>query len=188
MSPADRCILLDRDGVITVISPEGIKKPEDVQVLPFVPEALYELTKRGIQTFVIVHEPLIADGKMTREDLDAVHKRLRDILREHDTDVGEFAVATLPDGPATPAAKVKAGLLRKVGREHSLNLADSFYVGDEEADLQAAKEAGCKCCIVQSRRGFRTLRRLATTGATPDLVTRDLFSAVTKILATYPNP
>jgi len=181
MSPADRCILLDRDGVITAVIPEGVKRPEDVLVLPFVVEALCELNRQGVRTYVIVHEPLVADGKMTEADLEAVHNRLREVLQEHEAELGEFVVATLPDGPATPAAKVKAGLLRKVGREHSIKLAETFYVGDEEADLEAAKEAGCKSCIVRSGRGFRTLRRLAMTGATPDLVTRDLFAAVAKI-------
>lgn len=184
MSPADRCILLDRDGVITAVHPEGVRKPEDVLVLPFVPEALRELKRREVQTFLIVHEPLVADGEMTQGDLDAVHKRLREVLEEQDVELGEFLVATLPDGPATPAAKVKAGLLRKAGREHGVNLAETFYIGDEEADLEAATEAGCKSCILRSGRGSRTIKRLAATGRTADLVTRDLFAAITKIFAT----
>lgn len=181
MSKMAAWILLDRDGVITAVNPDGVTRPEDVLVLPFVPEALCELNRRSVQQFVIVHEPLVAEERMTLEDLHAVHARLREILQEHHAQLGEFVIATLPDGPATPAAKVKAGLLRKVSKECGVTLSETFYVGDEEADYQAAREAGCKCCIVRSGRGLRTVKRLAATGLSPDLVTRDLFSAVTKI-------
>ncbi|MFH1742080.1 MAG: HAD-IIIA family hydrolase [bacterium] len=182
MSTPDRCILIDRDGVITVAYPEGVKSAEEVLVLPFVPEAFSELARQKIPAYVVVHEPLVDEGKMTKADLKAIHERLCEIIREEqEVDVGEFAVATLPDGPATPSGKVKAGLIRKLARDHGINLEETYYVGDDEADLEAAREVGCKSCIVRSGHGHRTIKRLAMTASAPDLVAKDLLSAVVKI-------
>jgi len=183
MSNAGRFILLDRDGVLIAHNPEGIKKVEDVLVLPFVPEALSELKRREVRAFVLVHEPMVADKVITQEDLDANHARLNEILEQYDVQIENFTIATLPDGPATPTAKVRAGLIRKVANENGIDLADTFYVGDEENDLDAAREAGCRFCLVRTGRGNRTLRRVATSGKEPDLITKDLFQAVTKIFA-----
>ncbi len=183
MSNAGRSILLDRNGVIIAHNAEGVKTIEDVLVLPFVPEALAELKRQGIQTYVLVHEPLVAENVIAQEDLDANHNRLNEILEQYNVQLENFVVATLPDGPATPTSKVRAGLIRKVAKENNIDLADTFYVGDEESDLDAAHEAGCRFCLVRSGKGNQTVRRLATSGKNPDLVTKDLFQAVNKIFA-----
>ncbi|HOE12459.1 MAG TPA: HAD hydrolase-like protein [bacterium] len=183
MSKTDRSVLLDRDGVITAVNPDGIKKPEEVLVLPFSAQAFYELAQCRVKPYVIVHEPLVGEGKMTEADLKAVHARLVEIVRQEfeEVDLGEFVTASLPDGPATPSAKIKAGLLRKLARERGVNLAETYYIGDEESDMEAADEVGCRFCLVRSGRGFRTVKRVAVTGKTPDLICRDLLSAVIKI-------
>ena len=52
--------------------------------------------------------------------------------------------------------KPKPGLFYQAQKEHSLNLTLCIMIGDDERDMQAAKEAGCKGILVDDN---YTLRR-----------------------------
>src|SRR5215210_3844635 len=86
-SPAQRWGLstafLDRDGTINVKAREGeyITRPDDFQFLPGAAEGLRALSDAGLRIVVATNQRGIALGRMTKADLDAIHRKMLEKLR-----------------------------------------------------------------------------------------------------------
>src|SRR5215469_5534383 len=76
-------ILLDRDGVLNrvVVDPEhgtidSPLHPDQVEVFPWVPEALLRLGRAGFALAIVSNQPAAAKGKTTRSNLERVQSRV----------------------------------------------------------------------------------------------------------------
>src|SRR5260370_22613455 len=76
-------ILLDRDGVLNrvVVDPEhgtidSPLHPDQVDVFPWVPEALLRLQRAGFGLAIVSNQPAASKGKTTRENLERVQARV----------------------------------------------------------------------------------------------------------------
>lgn len=138
-------IVLDRDGVLnrTVPSateprPDSPLRLDQVEVFPWIPAVLRELTDAGFGLVVASNQPAWAKGKITRANLDAVHAAiLRDaqgagglILSSH------LCLHRAEDG--CDCRKPATGLLVEAFARHPRYLpAVSWMVGDRATDVQA---------------------------------------------------
>ncbi|HSZ82628.1 MAG TPA: HAD family hydrolase, partial [Polyangia bacterium] len=73
-------IVLDRDGVLNCTVPNASEprpdsplRASEVEVFPWVPGVLRELTAAGFGLVVASNQPAAAKGKTTRADLEAAH-------------------------------------------------------------------------------------------------------------------
>jgi D-glycero-D-manno-heptose 1,7-bisphosphate phosphatase len=66
--------------------------------------------------------------------------------------------------------KPSPALVQQAAREHSIDLAESFMIGDRETDIQCGRSAGCATVWLRNA-------RFAVEGDLPDFVARD-WSAV----------
>ena len=141
-------VFLDRDGVLNVLLRDDyVKRPDELALLPGAREGVRALNALGLPVFVISNQQGVAKGLMSSSDLDAVDAALRAALA---TEAPDSQTARLdgsyycPHGADAACAcrKPKAGLLLQAAREHDLDLARSFFVGDAETDAQAARAAG----------------------------------------------
>ena len=73
-------IILDRDGVLNRLLPNPVEprpdspmRPSEVEVFPWVPAALAELTRAGYGLCIASNQPAAAKGKTTRVELEAAH-------------------------------------------------------------------------------------------------------------------
>ncbi|MFZ0940341.1 MAG: SIS domain-containing protein, partial [Candidatus Sulfotelmatobacter sp.] len=74
-----RAVFLDRDGVINRAfvregKPFPPPTPQELEILPGVPEALRELKSHGFELLVVTNQPDVGRGKQSREVLDAMHQ------------------------------------------------------------------------------------------------------------------
>ncbi len=141
-------IFLDRDGVINrAILREGRPYPpqtlDEMEILPGVREAVRELRAAGFRVIVITNQPDVATGKQSREVVEAMHRRLRE-----EVEVDGIYVCYHSDADGCECRKPKAGLIHAAARECSLDLAQSFLVGDRWRDIDAAKAAGCTAFFI----------------------------------------
>ena len=72
-------VFLDRDGVINRKRPEGsyVTSWDEFELLPGALEALALLAKTGARVIVVTNQRGIARGRMTGDDLEEIHTRLR---------------------------------------------------------------------------------------------------------------
>jgi len=143
-------ILLDRDGVL--IEDTGYPDdPEQIIVLPRVPEALRALQSEGFRLVVVTNQSGVARGKFTLERLDEIHDRLRSLLLAQGVELDALYYCPHHAGGSVAAftadcdhRKPQPGMLRTAALELGLDLDASWMIGDKESDVRAGHAAGCR--------------------------------------------
>jgi MurNAc alpha-1-phosphate uridylyltransferase len=143
-------VVLDRDGVLNRTlprpgepRPDSPLGPEEVELLPGVPEALAELDALGARVAIASNQPAAAKGKTTRERLEAAHAK---VLALAQAKGGVIASSHLcfhraEDGCACRKPKPKL-LLDALAASPGATAERAFMVGDREVDAEAGRAAG----------------------------------------------
>jgi D-glycero-D-manno-heptose 1,7-bisphosphate phosphatase len=143
-----RAVFLDRDGVINKAfvrdgKPFPPPSPQELEVLPGVPEALQELKSHGYVLLVVTNQPDVGRGKLSRKTLDEMHQGLRAQLP-----LDDILVCCHTDEDNCDCRKPMPGMLLEAARKHSIDIANSFMVGDRWRDIEAGYNAGCKTILI----------------------------------------
>ena len=150
MNPA---VFLDRDGVINaVVLRDGVPHPppsvDRLDFLPGVAEAIQTLRAAGFRIIVVTNQPDVANGVQSREAVEAIHEKVLQTLP-----LDDLKVCYHVDEDGCSCRKPKPGMLLDAAEEWSLDLPNSYMVGDRWRDIEAGKAAGCKTILVES--GYR---------------------------------
>ena len=170
-----RGVFLDRDGVINDVvlldgKPHPPDRPDAVRILPGVPEACGELKRAGFTLLVVTNQPDVARGTLSVEVLAAINDRIATLVP-----VDAIYVCTHDDQHGCTCRKPAPGMITRGAEEHSLNVRESFMVGDRWRDIEAGQRAGCWTVLIN--RGY--LERPANQ---PDYTATSLPEAVGWIL------
>jgi len=143
-----RAVFLDRDGVLNRSStragrPVAPISLEEFELLPGVIEAIRALHEAGFYLCVVTNQPDVGAGKLRREVVEEMHRKLREWLPIDDVKVCYHVEA---DG--CNCRKPKPGMLLAAAKAASIDLKASFMVGDRWRDVSAGKAAGCKTMFV----------------------------------------
>ena len=140
MAPADtigigqesmnNLIILDRDGVINEDSDAYIKTLDEWIPLRGSIDAIARLSRAGYTVVVATNQSGIARGYFTVATLDAMHKRLTDLVRD-------------------------AGLIDQIVTEYG-DVTGVPMIGDSLRDLEAGVARGCKPVLVLTGKGLKT--------------------------------
>lgn len=160
-------IFLDRDG--TLMEEVGYcADPAQVRVYPGVPEALQSLHDAGYLLILITNQSGIGRGYFTDADYHAVQAEFERQIQPARLDAAYYC----PDVTPSACRKPSPGMLLKAAREHSIDLARSYMVGDKASDIEAGRAAGCRTILVQTGYG----REQA--GVPSTFIAKDLSEAV----------
>lgn len=171
-----RAVFLDRDGVInrSVVRAGRPFPPDSVEELAFLPrarEAIERLHRAGFLLIVVTNQPDVATGVQRREVVEAIN----DLVRRA-TLVDDIKVCYHADEDNCACRKPRPGMLTDAAREWSLDLKQSFIVGDRWRDIEAGQAAGCKTILVRYEYDERQAQN-------PDAVVGDLLEASELILS-----
>lgn len=144
--PKNKTIFLDRDGVINKKPPEGdyIKHWGEFVFLPGAVEAIALLTRRGYKIIVITNQAGIGRGRMTAGAVEEIHQNMTKELKKNGGRIKAIYVCPHPPEANCPCRKPKPGMLLQSAREHGIDLGTTFFLGDDEKDILAGRQAGCK--------------------------------------------
>ena len=178
MSNETPAVFLDRDG--TLMHDTGyVGDPALVEIYPGVPEALARLKARGFKTVIVTNQSGIPRGHFTEADFHAVQARFEELIGPGLIDAMYFC-ADHPDA-ATERRKPGPGMLLEAARDHAIDLARSWMIGDRAGDVEAGVRAGVRTIFVRTGEG---------TGAKSDraeFVADDFVAAVDFILSRDPD-
>ncbi len=143
-----RAVFLDRDGVINrALVRDGKPYPPagvaELEVLPGVADALGELHRAGFLLIVVTNQPDVARGTTPRETVEAINGQLAALLP-----ITEFRTCFHDSADGCDCRKPRPGALLAAAREHGIDLAASYMVGDRWRDTEAGASAGCKTFFV----------------------------------------
>ena len=171
-----RAVFLDRDGVLNAgVVREGKPHPpasvSEVEILPGVPEACRDLARAGLLLIGATNQPDVARGNQLRDEVLRINQLLLSRLP-----LLEIRTCFHDNADGCACRKPKPGLLLDAAREHGIDLARSFMVGDRWTDVAAGQAAGCLTFLIAAPYNERD--RCA-----PDHDVADLPDAAQRILA-----
>ena len=187
-------IFLDRDGTLNV-DRSYLTKPEQMQLLPGVGEALRHLQAAGFALVVVTNQSAVGRGMMTDADLQRVHDEMNRQLAAFGVVLDGIYSCTV--APTTndrlaiehPDRKPAPGMLLHAAADLHLELAKSFMIGDSFRDILAGQNAGCRGCVMV-RTGeaideslFERVQLAAVKTKVPFVVVQDLAAAAQYILS-----
>jgi D-glycero-D-manno-heptose 1,7-bisphosphate phosphatase len=153
-----RAIFMDRDG--TVCEEMGyVNHLSRSRLLPRSLEAIRLANESGWLVVIATNQSGVARGLFAEELVQAVHRQLRE--RAEAAGARIDALYFCPHHPREGAPpwradcdcrKPKPGMLERAAREHGIDLARSWMVGDGFPDIEAGHAAGAR--VVQVLTGY----------------------------------
>lgn len=143
-------VFLDRDGVLNRDSEDFVRTVDDVEMLPGVPEAVKALNDAGFLTVVVTNQSGIARGFFTEDVLTQIHRKL---IPQVESDGGRISgIYHCPHLPEVgcECRKPSPGMLIRAAREHGIDFANSFLVGDRAEDIACGFGVGVRTVLVLS--------------------------------------
>jgi D-glycero-D-manno-heptose 1,7-bisphosphate phosphatase len=144
-----RCVFFDRDGIVNRSPGPGyVERWEDFHILPGFISALQTVLRHGYVAVIASNQRGVARGMITRETVDDMHRRFREVLRtQHGIDVLEVFYCPHDHGQCD-CRKPQPGMLLRAAKQYDIDLAASWMVGDNEKDAEAGIAAGCRAILV----------------------------------------
>lgn len=144
----DKVVFLDRDGTINRET-AYLYRPEDLEILPTVPEAIGLLRQEGFRIVVVTNQAGIARGYYTVEQMHALHRYLNERLKEAGGWVDRFYYC--PHHPVhgigeyrktCRCRKPDTGMFEQAQREYAVDKSRSYMIGDKRIDVEAGHNYG----------------------------------------------
>jgi histidinol-phosphate phosphatase family protein len=182
MRPA---VFLDKDGTLIENVPYNVDRSR-IRLAPRAIDALLLLSGLGYELILVSNQPGVALGLFPHGALAAVEEHLNDLFLAHGFKLtGCYWCPHHPEGLVRDYAltctcrKPMPGLLQVAAREHDIDLAGSWIVGDILNDVEAGHRAGCRAILLDVGNETEWLRGPLRT---PDYVAEDLLDAATHIM------
>jgi D-glycero-D-manno-heptose 1,7-bisphosphate phosphatase len=155
----DKCIVLDRDGVVNEDSNAYIKSADEWQPIPGSVGAIAQLKKAGYKVFIVTNQSGLARGCFSEADLNAMHQKLAGLLAEYNCSVD--GIEFCPHLPTANCScrKPGTGMLEAIEKKYSVKLSGCFFVGDSLKDLQAGEAFAMQPVLVKTGKGAATLQK-----------------------------
>ena len=138
-----RAVFFDRDGTLCRDA-HFLNRMADLEIFPAI-DSLPRLKEGNFSLIGISNQSGIARGLVDEEFTKSVNR----IFMEQYGFEGFYYCPHHPDDHCS-CRKPQPGMLIRAGNEHSIDLRQSFYVGDKEDDMILAKAAGMKGILVRT--------------------------------------
>lgn len=181
-----KAVFLDRDGVITQEPPHYAHGRDQMRLIAGAAKAIRLLNDNDFMVIIVTNQAGIARGIYGEDAMHEFHGAMEEELAK-ESGARVDAIYWCAHHPEAAHEKYKMicdcrkpeiGMLLRASVRHSINLAQSYMVGDKWSDIQAGQKAGCKTILVQT--GHAGGDRVE--GNRANLHARDIMEAVQFIL------
>ena len=139
-----KAVFLDKDGTLVENVPYNVD-PARIRLAPDAEHAVRRIAAAGYRVIVVSNQPGIALGLFAESELERVQRHLAAL-------VPMSAFYYCPHAPQAGCAcrKPQGGMLLQAARDHGVELARSWMVGDILDDVEAGRRAGCRTVLVDN--------------------------------------
>ncbi len=169
----DKAVFLDRDGTINK-EVTYLYRPEDLVILPGVPEAVKILRDNGFCILVVTNQAGIARGYYTVEHMHRLHRYLNEQLKRDGAWIDAFYYC--PHHPehgigeyrkVCRCRKPDTGMFEMAEREYEIDKNHSYMIGDKRIDVQAGHNYGIRSILVGTGYGREEREKSRRQGEEP---------------------
>ena len=175
-----RAVFLDKDGTLVDDVPYNVD-PARLRLAQGAGPALRLMQDMGYRLIVVSNQSGVARGLFSEAALPPLFAALQGMLAREGVSLdGWYWCPHHPQGEATGYAiecgcrKPMPGMLQQAARDHGIDLARSWMVGDILNDVEAGRRAGCRTVLIANGNETEWLRSPLRT---PDISAPDLLSA-----------
>lgn len=136
-----KAVFLDRDGTLN-FDPGYISDPAQFELFPGVAEALKKLQVEGYLLIVVSNQSGVARGKITHDQLHRIHEKLDQLLAVEGVTIHHYALCFHHPDVDCECRKPKTKLIVETAIRYSIDLSQSFMIGDKLSDLECGRGAG----------------------------------------------
>jgi D-glycero-D-manno-heptose 1,7-bisphosphate phosphatase len=138
----NKCVFLDRDGVLNVDDPKYTFLTTKFRVIQGVPEALYRMKEAGYLLIVVTNQSGIARKIYTRRQMELCHIYLQDAC---DHVIDHFYFSPYHESVTNSLTKKPGSLLfEKAIARFDIDVKKSWMIGDRSRDLRPARNLRIK--------------------------------------------
>ncbi len=149
----NRFIVLDRDGVINFDSTSFIKNLNEWKPIPRSLEAISLLSKNSYKILLISNQSGLSRGLIDYENHLQIHCKLISLTAQYGGEIfSSYYCFDHPDSKSN-YRKPKPGMYLELAERLSINLSNTFAIGDSPRDIEAALSSGCKPIGVMTGNG-----------------------------------
>ncbi|MDX2196784.1 MAG: HAD-IIIA family hydrolase [Cytophagales bacterium] len=147
----NKCVFLDRDGVINKDRPNYVYEPEQLVIHEGVKEAIIKLKNAGYMTIVITNQSGVDKGIYTERHVATIHQ----LISEH---VGYmiddfYYCITHRDFTNSLARKPGSLMFEKAIAKYDIDTDHSWMVGDRLRDLEPASSLNIRGILLHNEYG-----------------------------------
>jgi D-glycero-D-manno-heptose 1,7-bisphosphate phosphatase len=151
-----KAVFLDKDGTLIKNIPYNVN-PDLIELLDGSVEGLKLLHGAGFKLIVISNQSGVARGIFKESDLSGVEAKVSELFKKAGLPLSGFYYCPHhPDGRIRTYSencmcrKPRPGMLFTAAREHNINLASSWMVGDILDDIEAGRRADCNTILIDN--------------------------------------
>lgn len=169
----EKVIFLDRDGTINE-EVNYLHRPEDLVILPGVPEAIRRLREAGFRIVVVTNQAGIARGYYTVEEMNELHGFLNRQLKKDGAWIDRFYYC--PHHPVygigiykrpCRCRKPQPGMFEMAEQEFEIDKTRSYMIGDKKIDIEAGHNFGIAGILVGTGYGAGQRQEAMKAGEEP---------------------
>lgn len=139
-----KIIVLDRDGILN-------RKMEPRKYLSSFGQLEYEmkyikifetLGELGYNFVIASNQPGVATGEVSEDFLNKLHRKMTNDLRSFGVNILAFYLCKHHWNENCNCRKPKPGLLNQIATDFQLSPKETYFIGDEDKDMEAAESSG----------------------------------------------
>jgi len=137
-----RCVFLDRDGVINVKAENDyIRRWSDFRFLPGIAGLIRVFNILDFLVIVVTNQRGIARQLMGLEDLELIHRNMREELARAGARIDDILFCPHGEGECG-CRKPLPGMVKEAERRWNIDLGASLMIGDSPSDHELAENCG----------------------------------------------
>lgn len=154
-----KALFLDRDGIITkmILYPNGYDSPQSSKDV-FLTEGIVEIVKKarklGFLCIEISNQPAYAKGQISKKTQNLIKNKIHKLLQNEGACLNASYICYHHPKSIKPylaldcdCRKPKPGLIIKAANDLSIDLKNSFFLGDNATDIEAGNLANTKTIL-----------------------------------------
>lgn len=144
-------LFLDRDGVINRWLPgDYVRTWDQFAFLPGILECLHAWAGRFRHVIIVSNQRGVGKGKMTQKELDSVHERMLEEIRQAGGRIDGIYVCTAVE-ESDPRRKPNTGLFEEACRDFpDITPERSLMLGDSQSDRDFARNCGMDFVLMET--------------------------------------
>ncbi|MFQ5559973.1 MAG: D-glycero-alpha-D-manno-heptose-1,7-bisphosphate 7-phosphatase [Nitrospinota bacterium] len=183
-------VFIDRDGTINK-EVDYLSRLDQLSLIPGAARAIQKLNENGLKVIIITNQSGVARGLFGEGFVEDAHRTLQKMLADEGAhfDAAYFCPHH-PDGVIEAYKKVcdcrkpATGMVDLACREHTIQPAESYVIGDKYSEILLAHTIGGTGILVKTGHGESEIEKFSAGwgGKGPKFVADDLLKAVSWLL------